>query len=244
MSEKKRLDLYLVDRGIAPTRTRAQSLIKEGKVLLNGKICRKAGEGVDDSAEISLCEPDHPYVSRGGVKLAAALDEFKISVAGKTILDVGSSTGGFTHCLLLRDVRKVYGIDVGAGQMAPEIQNDPRVTLFEGRNFRSFKPEEIPEPVDLIVVDLSFISLRLVIPLFAGFLKPNGHVVALIKPQFEAGPDHVNNRGVVTNQNIHARVLNEVAEAFRKDDFKILGQIESPIRGGEGNSEFLLYASR
>ncbi len=244
MSDKKRLDLYLVDQGIAPTRSRAQDLIKSGKVFLNGKICRKTGEGVIDSVEVRLSEPDHPYVSRGGLKLAAALDEFKVSVAGKVVLDIGSSTGGFTHCLLLRDVQRVYGIDVGTGQMAPEIQRDPRVKLYEGRNIRSFNSTEIPESVDLIVADLSFISLRLVIPLLKGFLREKGSVIVLVKPQFEAGPDHVNDRGLVTNPKIHARVLSEISETFTKEGFTIFGQIESPIRGGEGNREFLIYAHR
>lgn len=244
MSEKKRLDLYLVDKGVVPTRSRAQSLIREGKVQINGKVCRKTGEGVDHGVEVVLSEPDHPYVSRGGLKLAAALSHFSIDVREKVALDIGASTGGFTHCLLLNYARRVYGVDVGSDQMDSQLRGDSRVVLFESRNIRSFSPSEIPEELDLIVIDLSFISLQVVIPLLPAFLPNGGNIIALVKPQFEAGPDHVNDRGIVTNPKIHARVLSEVQEAFRKAGFKVLGQMESPIRGGEGNQEFLMYVGR
>ena len=237
---KSRLDLVLVARGLAPTRERAQALILAGRVAVDGRPAVKAGQAVADDAEIAVAEPPHPYVSRGGVKLAAALDAWGIDPAGRTALDVGASTGGFTDCLLQRGAVRVYAVDVGYGQLDAKLRADPRVVVREKVNARSLSERDVPEPVDLAVVDVSFISLRLVLPAVAARVAPGGSIVALVKPQFEAGRKEVPRGGVVRSEETRRRVVREIEEAGRALGLEVLGVVASPIAGARGNAEFLL----
>ena len=237
---KARLDVALVARGLAPTREKAQALILAGRVAVDGRPATKAGQAVGDEASIAVAEPPHPYVSRGGVKLAAALDRFGIDPAGKTCLDVGASTGGFTDCLLQRGAARVYAVDVGHGQLDARLRADPRVVVREKVNARSLSEADVPERVEIAVVDVSFISLRLVLPATAARVAPGGAIVALVKPQFEAGRGEVPRGGVVRSEATRRRVVEEVAEAGRALGLAVLGVVPSPIAGARGNAEFLL----
>jgi len=237
---KSRLDVALVARGLAPTRERAQALILAGRVAVDGRPATKAGQPVSDDAALAVAEPPHPYVSRGGVKLAAALDRFGIDPAGKTCLDVGASTGGFTDCLLQRGAARVYAVDVGHGQLDARLRADPRVVVREKVNARSLSEADVPERVEIAVVDVSFISLRLVLPATAARVAPGGAIVALVKPQFEAGRGEVPRGGVVRSEATRRRVVEEVAEAGRALGLAVLGVVPSPIAGARGNAEFLL----
>ena len=237
---KSRLDVALVARGLAPTRERAQALILAGRVAVDGRPATKAGQPVSDDAALAVAEPPHPYVSRGGVKLAAALDRFGIDPAGKTCLDVGASTGGFTDCLLQRGAARVYAVDVGHGQLDARLRADPRVVVRERVNARSLSEADVPERVEIAVVDVSFISLRLVLPATAARVAPGGAIVALVKPQFEAGRGEVPRGGVVRSEATRRRVVEEVAEAGRALGLAVLGVVPSPIAGARGNAEFLL----
>jgi 23S rRNA (cytidine1920-2'-O)/16S rRNA (cytidine1409-2'-O)-methyltransferase len=237
---KSRLDVALVARGLAPTRERAQALILAGRVAVDGRPATKAGQPVSDDAALAVAEPPHPYVSRGGVKLAAALDHFGIDPAGKTCLDVGASTGGFTDCLLQRGAARVYAVDVGHGQLDARLRADPRVVVREKVNARSLSEADVPERVEIAVVDVSFISLRLVLPAMAARVAPGGAIVALVKPQFEAGRGEVPRGGVVRSEATRRRVVEEVAEAGRALGLGVLGVAPSPIAGARGNAEFLL----
>ena len=237
---KSRLDVALVARGLAPTRERAQALILAGRVAVDGRPATKAGQPVSDDAALAVAEPPHPYVSRGGVKLAAALDHFGIDPAGKTCLDVGASTGGFTDCLLQRGAARVYAVDVGHGQLDARLRADPRVVLREKVNARSLSEADVPERVEVAVADVSFISLRLVLPAMAARVAPGGTIVALVKPQFEAGRGEVPRGGVVRSEATRRRVVEEVAEAGRALGLGVLGVVPSPIVGARGNAEFLL----
>lgn len=237
---KSRLDRLLVERGLAPTREKAQALILAGLVEVDGKPAAKAGEAFDDDAAIAVAGPVHPYVSRGGVKLAAALDHFGIDPSGAVCLDVGASTGGFTDCLLQRGAARVYAVDVGRGQLDAKLRGDPRVVVREKVNARTLSKGEVPEPVDLAVVDVAFISLRLVLPAIVPLVKAGGAVVALVKPQFEAGRGEVPRGGVVRDEATRRRVVAEIEEAGRGLGLEVLRAISSPIRGARGNEEFLL----
>lgn len=230
--------MLLVERGLAESRNRAQQLIRAGQVLVDDRVHDKPGMGVSVDAEIRVRER-LPYVSRGGLKLAAALDAFAIDVTGVVAADVGASTGGFTDCLLQRGAAKVYAIDVGYGQLAWSLRQDERVVVMERTNVRYL--DDLPEPVGLATIDVSFISLRLVLPRVAGWLTPAGQIIALIKPQFEAGRENVGKGGVVRDADVHRRVLHEILSFAEGTGLCVRGLIPSPITGAEGNVEFLAW---
>ena len=240
MTAKRRLDVLLVERKLAPTREKAQALILAGRVEVSGRRAEKAGQPVAQDADVSVAGPPHPYVSRGGVKLAAALDRFGIDPSGLVCLDVGASTGGFTDCLLQRGAARVYAVDVGHGQLDSKLRGDARVLLRERVNARSLSAADVPEPVDLAVVDVSFISLRLILPAVVGRVKAGGVAVLLVKPQFEAGRREVPRGGVVRSEATRHRILSEIEAFGRALHLEVLGSLESPIRGARGNAEFLL----
>jgi len=237
---KNRLDRLLVDRGLAESREKAQALIMAGEVLLNGQKASKPGQSVADDASLAvLARP--PYVSRGGLKLAGALAHFSIDAAGKTCLDIGSSTGGFTDALLQAGALRVHAVDVGSGQLAWSLRTDPRVRLHEGINARELQPEDIGEPVDLLTCDVSFISVTLILPAAVPLLRPAGQMVILVKPQFEVGKGQVGKGGIVRDPQLHQAACQRVSGAVREFGFET-GIMDSPILGAEGNKEFLLYA--
>ena len=236
------MDKLLVDRGLIPSRERAQALILAGKVLVDGDPVTKAGHKVPLDSELRLLERDLPFVSRGGIKLQHAVETFGLDFEGLTAMDVGASTGGFTDCLLQHGVKRVYAIDVGYGQLAWKVRQDPRVVVLERQNIRYLPLDRIPEPVQVATIDTSFISLKIVVPAVLKFLDSRACVVALIKPQFEAGRDHVGKGGVVRDPEIHRRVCESIAELFRSLGFAVIGITPSPILGPKGNKEFLLAA--
>jgi 23S rRNA (cytidine1920-2'-O)/16S rRNA (cytidine1409-2'-O)-methyltransferase len=237
---KIRLDQILVSRGLADTRARAQALILAGRVLVDGQPVTKAGALVAADAEIFLKPAPHQYVSRGGEKLAGALDHFGVDPAGKACLDAGASTGGFTHVLLLRGAAKVYAVDVGYGQLDPLVRNDPRVVVLERTNIRLLPKEAIPEPVDLVTLDLSFISLTLVLPKIREFLAPGGAILALVKPQFEVGKGKVGKGGVVRDPALQQEAVEKVALAARDLGLAPGPAFPSPLKGPKGNQEYFL----
>ncbi len=237
---KIRLDQLLVDRGLAPSREKARALIIAGQVLVDGQKSDKPGHPIAIESRIEVLET-MPYVSRGGYKLAAALDRWSIDVKGRLCLDVGSSTGGFTDCLLQRGARHITAIDVGKGQLDWKLRNDPRVTVREGVNARYLKPEDFEERFDLAVCDASFISTTLLLPAFAPLLAPNGEMVILVKPQFESQREQVGKGGIVRDPEVHRAACQRVQARVNELGFHS-DIIESPILGAEGNREFLLYA--
>ncbi len=237
-----RLDQLLVERGLAESRAKAQALVLAGQVLLDGKRAEKPGHAVSTEAHLELLAPPR-FVSRGGLKLDAALDHFAIDVREIVCLDVGSSTGGFTDCLLQRGARHVYAIDVGAGQLDWKLRGDSRVTVREGINARYLRFEDVGETVDLAVVDVSFISVTLVLPAVVPLLKENGQMVILVKPQFEVGRGEVGKGGIVRDPGLHAGACDRVRSAVEALGFQT-GLTESPILGAEGNREFLLHGRR
>jgi 23S rRNA (cytidine1920-2'-O)/16S rRNA (cytidine1409-2'-O)-methyltransferase len=241
---KRRADQLLVDRGLAESRQRAQALILAGLVFMGERRIDKAGETILETAEIAVRGRDHPWVSRGGVKLAYALDHFAIDVIGLEALDIGASTGGFTDVLLARGAVKVHAVDVGRGQLAWKLRQDVRVIVHEGFNARYLSPAEIPEPIDLITCDASFIGLATVLPAALALAKPAARLVALIKPQFEAGPKAVGKGGVVRDRAVHHAVCDAVSAWVTAQGWSIADIAESPIEGPAGNREFLLYARR
>ena len=239
---KPRLDLLLVDRGLAPTREKAQALIMAGEVLVDGRKAAKPGQSFDAGIRIEvLAQP--PFVSRGGVKLDAAIAHFAIQVAGRVCLDIGASTGGFTDCLLQRGAARVHAVDVGAGQLDWKIRSDARVVVHEKLNARYLLPEDIAEPIGLAVCDVSFISVTLILPAVAPLLQPGGEMVILVKPQFEAGKGQVGKGGIVREPELHQAACRRVDDAARQLGFET-DIMDSPILGAEGNREFLLYARR
>ena len=243
MAERRRLDQLLVDRRIAESRTRARGMIEAGLVRTGGAVEARPGRLVAADAAIELAGPDHPWVSRGGVKLAAALDRFAIDPTGVAALDIGASTGGFTDVLLTRGARRVYAIDVGTGQLAPRLRADPRVVSWERTNARSLSRAEVPEPVALSVCDASFIGLATILPAPLALAAPGAHLVALIKPQFEVGPGAVGKGGVVRDPAQHALACDRIrAWLDALPGWRVGGLIESPIAGGDGNREFLIWA--
>lgn len=238
---KTRLDVLLVERGLVASRERARAVILAGHVRVDGQVVSKAGTAVPAGAAVELSTPDHPYVGRGGLKLAHALDVFGIPVAGRRGLDIGASTGGFTDVMLQRGARDVIALDVGHNQLDWRIRTDPRVHVREGVNARSLSASDVPHAVDLVTIDVSFISLRHILPSVPGVLAPGGDVVALVKPQFEAGRDDVGKGGIVSDPAIHEAVLQRVtleAEAF---GFTRVAMTASPITGATGNREFFLH---
>ena len=239
----ERLDKLLVAKGFAPTRERAQSLVMAAKVLVNGRILTKAGQKVPEDSEIRIIAEAIPYVSRGGLKLEYAIRAFSIEVSGRIAMDVGSSTGGFTDCLLAFGARRVYAVDVGYGQLALKLRNDPRVVPLERKNIRYLPVELVPEPVQIASIDTSFISLKLVIPSVLNFLEAEAVLVALIKPQFEAGRVQASKgAGVIRDPRIHEQVCDALAQFTAGLGFEVVGIIPSPILGPKGNREFLMAA--
>lgn len=229
----------MTERGLAPSRARAQALILEGKVRVAGRLVTKAGTGVADDVEIEVVTPDHPFVSRGGLKLEAALDAFSLDPAGRDCLDVGASTGGFTDLLLQRGAGRVIAVDVGRGQLDWKLRNDPRVVVMEGVNARRLGADDLPFPVSLAVVDVSFISLKLVVPAILPHLEPSGVLVCLVKPQFEAGREQVGKGGIVRNESVRSRVIDDTVAALAGLGLDLIGVVPSPIRGRKGNLEEL-----
>ncbi|HIS72091.1 MAG TPA: TlyA family RNA methyltransferase [Candidatus Scatomorpha pullicola] len=237
----KRLDQRLFELGLAESREKAKATIMSGIVYVNGQKSDKPGTQVSDDAEIVVRGNACPYVSRGGFKLAKALEVFPVEPAGKVCIDCGASTGGFTDVLLKNGAAKVYAVDVGYGQLAWQLRQDSRVVVMERTNARALTPDMFPESMDLGVMDVSFISIRLILPALHGLLKPGGEVVCLIKPQFEAGKADVGKKGVVRDKAVHERVLREMCEFFPTAGYTLLGLDYSPIRGPEGNIEYLAY---
>jgi 23S rRNA (cytidine1920-2'-O)/16S rRNA (cytidine1409-2'-O)-methyltransferase len=237
---KQRLDRLLVERGLAESREKAQALIMAGAVLVDGQKALKPGHAIDTASRVEVTGKA-PYVSRGGIKLVAALEEFGIDAARRVCLDVGSSTGGFTDCLLQRGATRVHAVDVGAGQLDWKLRNDARVVVHEGINARHLRFEEIGELVDLATFDVSFISVTLILPAVAPILRPEGCMVILVKPQFEVGKGQVGKGGIVRSPERHREACARVESAVKRLGFET-SIMESPITGAEGNHEFLLYA--
>ena len=241
---KHRADQLLVDRGLAESRTRAQALIMAGLVFAGERKVEKPGQTLPEDTAIEVRGRDHPWVSRGGIKLTHGLDHFGWDVTGAVAIDVGSSTGGFTDVLLTRGAARIYAVDSGTNQLAWKLRQDPRVIIHEQTSARVLTPAHIPEPVDLIVCDASFIGLSKVLEVPLGFAGPDARAMALIKPQFEAGRDEVGKGGVVRDPAVHARVCGEVAAWFETQGWRVEGVTPSPITGPEGNVEFLIAAHR
>ena len=240
---RTRLDVALVERGLAETRTAAQRMIMAGLVFSGERRLDKPGHAIAADAALEVRGQPHPYVSRGGLKLEKALDHFTIPVAGQIALDVGASTGGFTDCLLQRGAAKVYAIDVGTNQLAWKLRTDPRVVSMEKTNIREVTRAQVPEPVDLIVCDASFIGLRTALPAALALAAPGAHLVALIKPQFEVGKGRVGKGGIVREPALHAEVCATISEWLaNQPGWRVLGITESPIEGADGNKEFLIAA--
>ncbi len=239
MVAKKRLDVLIVEMGLADSRARAQSLIMAGKVRVNGATVTKAGAQIGPDAVVELVEGDHPFVSRGALKLAAALDAFAISARGLDCLDVGASTGGFTDLLLRRGAQRVIALDVGRAQLDWRLRQDERVVVMEGVNARHLGEADLPFPVDLACVDVSFISLRLVVPAVLHHIKPGGLLICLVKPQFEAGREQVGSGGVVRDEAVRRRVIDATVAALEHLGLERVGLVPSPIRGPKGNLEEL-----
>ncbi len=237
-----RLDQLVVEKGLAPSRERARALILAAQVSVNGQVVSKAGAQVEPGADLVLTGPDHPYVGRGGLKLAHALDTFGIVVTGRDALDIGASTGGFTDVLLQRKAARVVALDVGHGQLDWTLRNDPRVVVIEHFNARRLTPADLPGPVDIVCIDVSFISLRQILPAVPPLLRPGADVVALVKPQFEAGRAEVR-KGVIHDAAIHARVVEEIRVAAAAVGLTRAVSTPSPITGQKGNVEFFLHLS-
>jgi 23S rRNA (cytidine1920-2'-O)/16S rRNA (cytidine1409-2'-O)-methyltransferase len=239
-----RLDTLIVERGLAKTRTRARALVLAGQVSVNGEVVAKAGTPTSLDAVLTLASPDHPYVGRGGIKLAHALDFFGIDPSDRAALDIGASTGGFTDVLIRRGAERVVALDVGHNQLAWKLRQHPRVTTLEGLNARALQADMLPidcRQFDVITIDVAFISATLIIVRLPPLLRPGADVVALVKPQFEAGRSEVGKKGVVTNPSVHERVVDEVAATADRIGLNRIGMTRSPINGAEGNHEFFLH---
>lgn len=241
---KKRLDQFLTDNGFFESRTRSQAAIMEGKILVNEQKIDKAGTLIDTGSKIRILGEKMKYVSRGGLKLEKALDEFKIDPTGMICLDIGASTGGFTDCLLQRGAAKVYAIDVGYGQLDLKVRNDPKVVVIEKTNARYLQPQDIPEKASLAVIDVSFISLSNILPAVFDLLSDNGQVAALVKPQFEAGKDRVGKGGIVKDDQTRKDTVARVIKDAENIGFKFIASCESPISGADGNKEFLIHLNK
>ena len=243
MKIKKRLDVLLTERMFAESRAKAQAIIMSGNVYVDGQKADKPGTSYEESVEIEVRGAVCPYVSRGGLKLEKALRDFGVKPVDFVCSDSGASTGGFTDCLLQQGAKKVFAIDVGYGQLDWKSRSDPRVVVMERTNIRYVTPEQLGEPLDLSVIDVSFISLKIVLPTIKTLLKPTGQVLCLIKPQFEAGKDKVGKKGVVRDPATHQEVLDSFVSLAHDQGFKILGLTFSPVKGPEGNIEFLGHLS-
>ncbi|MBQ4565798.1 MAG: TlyA family RNA methyltransferase, partial [Oscillospiraceae bacterium] len=243
MKQKERLDVLLVQQGLCDSRSKAQALIMSGEVYVDGQKCDKAGTPILTTAQIEVRGNACPYVSRGGLKLEKALRDFGVDPTGYVCSDSGASTGGFTDCLLQKGAKKVFAIDVGYGQLAWSIRTDPRVVCMERTNIRYVTPEQLGEPLDLSVVDVSFISLKIVLPAIKALLKTTGQVLCLIKPQFEAGKEKVGKKGVVRDPEVHKEVLDNFLALAAELNFTVRNLTFSPVKGPEGNIEFLGHLS-
>jgi 23S rRNA (cytidine1920-2'-O)/16S rRNA (cytidine1409-2'-O)-methyltransferase len=240
MPVKQRLDLLVVEKGLAPSRQRARALIMAGKVLVNTQRIDKPGFQVPVDADISVKGEDLAYVSRGGLKLEGALTAMNLDVRNRVCLDVGASTGGFTDCLLQHGARKVFAVDVGYGQLAWKLRQDNRVVAIERTNIRHMDPGLLPSPVDLATIDTSFISLKIVVPAVLKFLKPGGMVLALIKPQFEAGKGNVGKGGVVRNTAMQRHIIDDLKHFFEQQGLSCGPVVPSPVLGPKGNQEYII----
>ena len=244
MGKRERLDKLLVERELVISREEGRGKILAGEVLVDDQPVTKAGTLVDPNAAIRFRSKPLPYVSRGGLKLEKALREFQVNVTGKTVLDVGASTGGFTDCLLAHGAARVFAVDVGYGQLAWKLRNDPRVVIFEKTNIRYLKLSALPSAAGLATIDVSFISLKLVLAQVKILLSPGGEIIALIKPQFEVGRGKVGKGGVVRSHEEHMRVIDEIKQASEALGFVVRGITESPLLGPKGNKEFLIYLAQ
>jgi 23S rRNA (cytidine1920-2'-O)/16S rRNA (cytidine1409-2'-O)-methyltransferase len=242
--KRERIDRVLVKRGLVQSRERAQSLIMEGKIRVEGRVVDKPGTAVEEEASVEILGEDLPYVSRGGLKLEGALAAFSIDPSGMTVMDVGASTGGFTDCMLQKGAQKIYAIDVGYGQLAWKLRNDPRVIILEKTNARYLRRDAIEGEVDLILVDASFISIEKILPHLLGFLMAGGTVIALIKPQFEVGKGEVGKGGVVRDPSLHEKVVGRISRFFEDLGLSVLGVVESPLLGPKGNKEFFIHMAK
>ena len=241
MPPKKRLDSFVLEKRWAASRQRAQAMIMAGKIMVNRQIVDKPGRQVSGNDEVTIQGKDIPYVSRGGLKIEEALRKFQVDVTGWVCMDVGASTGGFTDCLRQNGAEHVYAIDVGYGQLAWKLRSDPRVTVMERTNVRYMPLEKIPFPVDIAAIDVSFISLRIVVPAVLKFLKPRASIIALIKPQFEVGKDKIGKGGVVKDTRLHQEVVDSLSAFFNGVNLSIESVIPSPLKGPKGNLEFLIH---
>ena len=243
-SKKERLDVLLVDKGICTSRERAKTNIMAGLIFVDGQRVDKAGEKVSVDADIVFKGEELKYVSRGGLKLEKAMNTFGIDLTNKVCMDIGASTGGFTDCMLQNHASKVFSVDVGYGQFAWKLRTDERVVCMERTNIRYVTPEDIGVPLDFASIDVSFISLRTIMPAVKNILGDKGEVVALIKPQFEAGREKVGKKGVVRDIEVHLEVVNKIVNFLIENDFNVLGLSFSPIKGPEGNREYLVYFTK
>ena len=241
---KERLDILLTDKNFFESRARAKAMIMAGKILVNGQKVDKAGTLIDVDAEIRILGEEMPFVSRGGLKLQKALDVFKIIMSGKIAADVGASTGGFTDCMLQHGAKKVYAIDVGYGQLAWKLRSNVQVVNMERTNIKNVTREDFLAELDFISIDVAFISLEKVLPVVYNVLKDSGEVVALIKPQFEAGREHVGKKGVVRDKKVHAAVIEKILNCAAQLGFEVRGINFSPVKGPEGNIEYLAYLTK
>ena len=242
--EKERLDVILVNRGLVQSRERARTEIMAGNVFVDGQKEEKCGAKFLVNCDIEVKGKKNPYVSRGGLKLHKGIEQFKINLDDKVCMDIGSSTGGFTDCMLKHGAKKVYAVDVGYGQLAWELRNDSRVILMERTNIRYLEPSKLEEKVDFVSVDVSFISLKKVLPNAVNLSNDGACMLCLIKPQFEAGRENVGKKGVVRDKNVHRQVIKEIASFVIENNFSILGLDFSPIKGPEGNIEYLIYIKK
>lgn len=241
MAKKIRLDIAVFERGFAPSREKAKAIIMAGQVFVNNQKVDKAGTEIKEDDVVEVRGKTLQYVSRGGLKLEKAMQQFPISLSGKICMDVGASTGGFTDCMLQNGAVKVYSVDVGYGQLAWKLRNDERVVNLERTNFRYVTEKEIPDKVEFSSVDVSFISLKLILPVLSQLLSDNGQAVCLIKPQFEAGKDKVGKKGVVRDLDVHLEVVERIIDFSLENGFAVMGLEFSPIKGPEGNIEYLIY---
>ena len=244
MAEKMRLDAYLTEHGLCESREKAKAVIMAGCVFVNNQKCDKAGTALKPDDKVEVRGGEMPFVSRGGYKLDKAVKSFGLDLSEKICIDIGASTGGFTDCMLQNGAKKVYAVDVGYGQLDWRLRSDERVVCMERTNARYLTHEQIPDELDFASVDVSFISLKLILPALAALLKPDGHAVCLVKPQFEAGREKVGKKGVVRDPAVHLEVLEHFLEHAKESRFTVLGLTYSPIRGPEGNIEYLGYLSR
>lgn len=241
---KKRIDVLLFERGLAPSREKARTLIMAGSVYVNNQKFDKPGDTVSDDAEIEVRGSTLKYVSRGGLKLEKAMYLFPIDLNGKICMDIGASTGGFTDCMLQNGAQKVYSVDVGYGQLAWQLRQDPRVVNLERTNARYLTREQVPEEIDFFSVDVSFISLRIILPAVRPLLRDGGQAVCLIKPQFEAGREKVGKKGVVRDRAVHEEVVETICRFALENGYSVLGLTFSPVKGPEGNIEYLVYLEK